>query len=148
MKNLTNTSEKRIIVAFHTGRGGRYNNSGFTEFIGEKNFQDLISLNSNELCFQNRDQKGRFCKPHYTNINGDIIVESSQFDALTGCLDFDGKYDIDSCDYIDSCTEEEIEIVNKSSEYKSTELQVWLDNHNREYIIDENGKTISKEIQE
>jgi len=43
MENSTNKSEtSKVIVAFHIGRGGRYNNSGFKSFVGEKNINEFV----------------------------------------------------------------------------------------------------------
>ena len=45
MKNLTNTTETKTIVYFHTGIGGRFNNSGYKSFRGKKNIIDVLQMN-------------------------------------------------------------------------------------------------------
>jgi len=55
MKNLKddNQDNDNIIVAFHIGRGGRFNNAGFKSFIGEKKIGEfangLITEFENEI---------------------------------------------------------------------------------------------------
>ena len=105
--------ENKIIVAFHTGRGGSFHNPGHRTFIGEKNFQDLISLNSNNLFEQDRDEKGRFCKHYMTDCSGKIIVEPGHIQDETGCLDFDGS------EYLIGCLEE-------AGNDNNEKLQEWL----------------------
>ena len=121
--------ENKIIVAFHTGRGGSFHNPGHHTFIGEKNFQDLISLNSNNLFEQDRDEKGRFCKHYMTDCSGKIIVEPGHIQDETGCLDFDGSYDTDGCCYIEDCSNEEIDMIFDSGEWVSFELRDFLKKH-------------------
>lgn len=123
------SQSSKIIVAFHTGRGGRFYNPGHVSFIGEKNFQDLISLNSNNLFEQNRDKKGRFCKPYMTDCSGKVVVEPGHIQDEVGCLDFDGSYDTDSCGYVEDCTEEELCIIFDSGNWISPELREYLKNH-------------------
>lgn|GEM_PF-2486860 len=61
------TTKDRIIVAFHIGRGGRFNNAGHKSFIGEKKIgdftNDLYSSFENLSNFKNRfgyDNTGNF----------------------------------------------------------------------------------------
>lgn len=120
--------KNRIIVAFHTGRGGRFYNPGHRTFIGEQNFQDLISLNSNNLFEQNRDEKGRFCSPYLTDCSGKVVVEPGHIKDEIGCLDFDGVYDTDGCCYIEDCTEDDLRMIFDSGEWVSFELRDYLKN--------------------
>lgn len=50
--------ESEVIVAFHIGRGGEFNNGGFKSFIGERNISeftyDLFLSHENENDFKNR----------------------------------------------------------------------------------------------
>ena len=132
MKNLTSGNEKRIIVAFHIGRGGRFYNSGHVSFIGEKNFQDLIQMNSNILFYTDR-VNGKFAKPHYVDSNGTVMVDGDNFKDQTGTLNFDYDYDTDKACYIDECTEKELEIINSSDIYKSAELLDWMEENKHLY---------------
>ena len=117
--------ENKIIVAFHVGRGGRFNNAGHKTFIGEKNFQDLIDLNFEHLFVQNR-VNGKFSKPYLTDLNGTIIVDSDDINNEVGFLEFDTIYDSDYCKYIEDCSDEELLVIANSDEYKSFELEQYL----------------------
>lgn len=122
--------ENKIIVAFHIGRGGRFNNGGYVTFIGEKNFQDLIGLNSEHLFEQNR-VNGKFSKPYLTNLNGTIIVDSDEYNNEVGRLEFDTIYDTDYCKYIENCSDKELSIIADSNKYKSFQLEEFLTEHNK-----------------
>lgn len=117
--------ENKIIVAFHVGRGGRFNNGGYKTFIGEKNFQDLISMNGEHLFEQNKIN-GKFSKPYLTDLNGTIIVDYDDINNEVGFLEFDTIYDSDYCKYIDDCSDEELLVIANSNEYKSYELEQYL----------------------
>lgn len=117
--------ENRIIVAFHIGRGGRFNNQGHKSYIGERDFQDLVKSNSDELFIVNRNKDGKFCKPYYVNGAGNRVSDDP-INAKVGILDFDGEYDTDIARYIEDCTDEEIDLIRDSREYKSPELEAWL----------------------
>lgn len=112
---------ERTIVAFHIGRGGRFNNAGHKTFIGEKNFQDLISMNSEHLFEQNREN-GKFCRKYYTDLNGTVIVEADDVNALVGSLNFDNDYDTDYCCYLDECDENELRIIAESDYWNKEAL--------------------------
>ena len=113
----------KIIVAFHIGRGGHFNNSGNKTFIGEKNFQDLISIESDHVFIKNRDYRTkRFCKPTIVDGN-DNLVSDDNINALTGTLNFDNEYNTDATCYLEDCTTEELQLIQDSNEYKSYELQ-------------------------
>jgi hypothetical protein len=112
---------QRTIVAFHTGRGGRFNNAGHVTFIGEKNFQDLIQMNDDHLFLQDR-KNGKFCKKHYTDLNGTVIVDAEDFNSLVGTLNFDNDYDTDSACYLDECSEEELRIIANSDYWNKEAL--------------------------
>lgn len=129
---MTNETENKIIVAFHIGRGGRFNNPGHKTFIGEKNLQDLIVANNQYLYEVNRDEKGRFCKPYLADQSGKTILDAEDLKKEVGCLEFDGTYDTDCCCYIDDCSDEEIDIIFDSHDVVSFELTDYILNHYRE----------------
>jgi hypothetical protein len=129
---------KKIIVAFHIGRGGRFNNAGHKSFIGEKTFFDLITMNNSDLFIKDRDKKGKFCKPFLTDQQGNEISNQSIND-LVGKLDFDSQYDTDYCNFIEDCDENELNVIAKSKEYKSPELIAFLQNFNSAWHFDKYG---------
>jgi len=116
-----------VIVAFHIGRGGRFYNSGFKTFLGELDFQDLQNRYSDVLYTKNRDDFGRFQKPVLCDSSGKIVSHDDT-SGLIGQLDFDGDYDTAYCRYIEDCTDEELAIISKSTNYKSFELLECLRN--------------------
>ena len=71
-----------IIVAFHIGRGGRFYNGGHKTFLGEKNINDLMNIQSDYLFYRNKDNKGRFCSPYHADLNGKLMI--TEKDAKTG----------------------------------------------------------------
>lgn len=132
-----------IIVAFHAGRGGRFHNAGHVTYLGEKNFQDLMNLNSDTLSIGNRDERGKFCKPYLTDGNGNRVTDDD-INALTGTLNFDYQYDTDWCDYIENISDESLAIIaNDTNHFKSHGLIDWLEN-NTEYRFDERGFLITE----
>ena len=127
-----------IIVSFHIGRGGRFNNPGHATYIGEENFQELISLSSKNIFEHNRDEKGRFCKPFLTGGWGESVTHDD-IRGEVGSLEFDGHYDTDTAKNIEECTDSELEIIVQSVLCKSNQLTDWLSNHNPEWLFDEYG---------
>lgn len=131
MKNSVNKNGNRIVVAFHIGRGGRFYNAGYKSFIGERNFQELINDSLNFLVYRDRDDKGRFCKPFYTDDSGRTIrtiVEADEMNNEVGCLNWDNQYDSDVACYLDECDEDELRIIVRDNQ--------WISPEAREYIIE------------
>jgi len=121
--------QNRIIVSFHIGRGGRFYNNGHKSYLGEKTFKDLISMNEDSLYIVNRDEQGRFMRP--TLFDGfSNVVSNDDIDGLTGVLDFDGDYDTYIAKYIEYCTDQEIDLIKNSNEWKSSELNEYLELRN------------------
>lgn len=124
--DMTNNTN-RIIVAFHIGRGGRYHNAGHCTFIGEKNLQDLITMNDANLFLRVRDENGRFCKAYITDSDGNTILSAEDSLKETGTLNFDNQYDTDTCCFLDECSEEELLLIKESTDWKSSRLEVELE---------------------
>ena len=137
--------DNKIIVAFHVGRGGRFNNQGHKSYIGEKDFQDLLNLNDANLFIYNRDWRtGKFITPFIADCNGNAVSDDN-INSLTGCLNWDNDYNTDYCQYIEECSEDELEIIAKDSNiWKSFELRNWME-ENTEYRFDSNGFLIEEE---
>ena len=119
------TENKKIIVTFHIGRGGRFYNSGHKTYKGEKSFKEIISENENHIYIKNRDENGKYIKPIITDESGNEISDNNINDE-TGTLNFDGDYDTTITKYIEECTETEIQIIEESNLYKSEELKEYL----------------------
>lgn len=119
------TKENQIIVAFHIGRGGRFCNAGHKTFLGELNFRDLQKLNADNIFYRDRDERGRFMKTEIYDGAGNFVSDDDP-KGLIGRLDFDGDFDTDYCKYIEDCTDEELQIIAKSIDFKSFELKEYL----------------------
>lgn len=114
MKN-SNSNGNRIVVAFHIGRRGKV-------FIGEMNFQKLISDRLDSLFKHDRDERGRFCKPFYADASGNVIVEPDEMNSEVGTLDFDGLYNTDIACYLDECDDDELRIIARDDAFVSPEV--------------------------
>ena len=117
MKNSNNNNNNgdRIVVAFHIGRRGK-------TFLGEKDFQELISDRMDSLFLHDRDERGRFCKPYYADASGNVIVEPDEMNREVGSLDWDGLYDEDIACYLDECDDDELRIIARDDAFVSTEV--------------------------
>lgn len=118
-------TKQGIIVSFHISRGGRFNNSGYKSYLGEKTFKDLISMNENNLYIVNRDKQGKFIKPIFIDGSSNEVSDDNA-NSLTGTLNFDGDYDTYIAKYIEECTDQELNIIRESDEWKSSELNEYL----------------------
>lgn len=127
-----------LIVSFHIGRGGRFNNAGHLTFLGEKNFQDLLILETNNVFIKDRDNRGRFCKSFVADCNGNPISDDN-INGLTGTLDFDGQYDTSYAKHLDDCNDDEVRVIANSFQYKSPALVSYLKTMVPEFVFDEYG---------
>lgn len=99
-----------IIVAFHVGRGGFFNNSNHKSFLGEYTLQDLISkaIDENKCWRDTEDIDGNVLDDDKWTLEdeGKILLEGrAAMESNVGTLDFDGEYDTDYAKYLDDCTE-------------------------------------------
>lgn len=101
MKTLATVLEenKELIVAFHIGKGGRFNNSGHLSYIGEltiNNFTDDLFLSEDES--------------EYLDLNGEkvgLLVDNNGI----GTIDIDGQYDTTYTTTVGQMTDEEVSAV-------------------------------------
>ena len=114
MKKSNNNGD-RIVVAFHIGRRGK-------TFLGEKDFQELVSDRLDSLFLHDRDSNGRFCKPFYTDASGNVMVEPDEMNCEVGCLEFDGQFDTDVACYLDECDDDELRLIAKDDAFVSLEV--------------------------
>ncbi len=149
--------ENQIIVAFHIGRGGNFNNPGYLQYLGENTigrYTDGLTLEyENYLKFKDRygwdeiltlltdnnleDLEKYFGiteemlgKRVYFDSNGNKIgLSEKEVEEGIGRIDEDGEYDTTYTRYIDDCTEEEISLILNSTDYKSAELRTWLNDY-------------------
>jgi hypothetical protein len=117
--------QEKTIVAFHIGRGGRFNNQGHVRYIGEMNIEHFVRR-GNHIFFHNRDERGRFCKPYYADLNGNHLIFEEEAATGVGVLNFDNDYDTVYCKHIEDCSERELQLITESIDYKSPEVQEFL----------------------
>lgn len=166
MSTSNNPSANKTIVAFHTGRGGRFYNAGHVTFIGSKNINEFTSdLFSN---YENASEiwdkiKGR---ENLENLYNEFICEGSDratalFKKLgfdfgkqtyttetghfvgldvendgTGSIDIDGEYNTTSCTFLNDCEERELNLILESREWNNQNLIVEFFNECTDLIID------------
>jgi hypothetical protein len=111
-----NTNESQIIVAFHIGRGGRFNNSGFRTYLGEKNIAEFV----NDL-YLNEDET------MYLDHNGNEVLSMEDSLSGIGTINIDNDYDTTYTKSIDDCNEHEIELICQSNEHKTIDLVEYLE---------------------
>lgn len=173
MENLTNQNEKNIIVTFHIGRGGRFNNAGHTQFLDDNNSAKSSVENSNFLGFENEsdiiEEHGddvldlisdlnnddtsseykEFCKK-YGDLGG-VVVKGPSGEIIGDYVadgepfhyDYDGQYDTTYGVEIEDCDEDQIEMIVKSDRFKSSELIDWI-NENTDYNLDTYGYLVEE----
>jgi hypothetical protein len=129
MSENLKTTEK-VIVSFHIGRGGRFNNAGFKRYLGEKNIGEIINIydDSRPMFYYDRDKNGRFCKPYYADWNGNHLIDERDVETGVGELNFDNDYDRFISKFIEDCIDSEIELIIESNEWKSSNLETFLEN--------------------
>lgn len=133
------TQKNKTIVYFHTGRGGRFYNSGHQEFRGTKTIGEVLALcdSSSQWAFlHNRDKKGRFIAPIYLDQNGSYLISEKEVSSGVGQLDWDGAYDTDTCIYLSDCGETDLNLILESNEYNKKDLIVEYFDECTDLIID------------
>ena len=112
------------IVAFHVGRGGRFNNPYHKTYESHiTDFQWLLS-HSDNLFIHNEDEEGNALPDNDWKLmdgNGNVLLEGREaIQSETGMLDIDGGYDTTIVQYIEDCDESELNILLQA--YKDGEL--------------------------
>lgn len=110
-----------MYVSFHKTRGGEFYNPGYVEFVGEMDFQELISFLSDSLYINRRDEKGRFTRPYLTDGNGRVVTDDD-LDGHTGTIDFDGDYDTYYSLDADDLGDEEVDAIRRAKGYVPDEI--------------------------
>ncbi|KAB8156132.1 hypothetical protein EZY14_002635 [Kordia sp. TARA_039_SRF] len=100
---MENSNTSTTIIKFHIGRGGRFNNQGYTSFVGISRIDEGDSYNSLFL----NEETGE-----YLDCDGNS-AELTLEEALTGVgtIDLDGEYDTTYTKYVTDITEKELEII-------------------------------------
>ena len=89
-------------------------------YLGQFNFQELISRNSDYLFEHNRDRRGRFCTPYYTDGCGNIVCDD--INGLTGNIDYDGLYNTEYTVTLDMIEYSEIQAIFAYKGFKGLDV--------------------------
>ena len=145
------------IVAFHTGRGGRYYNAGHVTFLGEKKISDftydLFVRFENELdIYEAIDNRPNLLEKYYecsdkedfsffeklgfkigekiyTDGNGNPVgLTVSEADSGVGSINIDNDYNTTTCVFVKDLSDDDINIIIKSDVF------------DREYVLNEYAK--------
>jgi len=104
---------KNTIVAFHIGRGGRFNNAGHLTFRGVYTLAEVMNLReeSHGTFYNDKD----ITSPHYTDHNGNYLISKADLDSGVGKLEWDTHYDTDYTIYARDLNDEEAHLVLKEA---------------------------------
>lgn len=144
------------IVAFHTGRGGRFYNAGHTTFLGEKKISEftynlfVIFEKEDDILSAIGDrpnliEKFEECKNKkdfsffeklglnageqiYTDGNKPVGLSVAEAESGVGRIDIDGEYNTTSTCLVSDLSDSDIEIIIKSDVF------------DREYVLNEYAK--------
>ena len=122
MKTLENT-----LLHFHTGRGGRFRNAGYTTLEGEvSSISDLVVF---DYLYLNED-----CSDYLDSSENAVGLTIEDVEKGIGTIDFDGDYDTHYVKSMEDLTEKEILLIADSSEFNKTELLELLGMKNIEIL--------------
>ncbi len=145
------------IVAFHTGRGGRFYNAGHVTFLGEKKISDFTYdlfvrfENESEILEKIGDrpnliEKFEECRDNedfsffkklgfdagemvYTDGNGNQVgLTVEEADSGVGSINIDNEYNTTTCVFVKDLSDDDINIIIKSDVF------------DREYVLNEYAK--------
>ena len=145
------------IVAFHTGRGGRFYNAGHVTFLGEKKISDFTYdlfvrfENESEILEKIGDrpnliEKFEECRDNedfsffkklgfdagemvYTDGNGyQVGLTVEEADSGVGSINIDNEYNTTTCVFVKDLSDDDINIIIKSDVF------------DREYVLNEYAK--------
>jgi len=114
------------ILKFHTGRGGRFNNSGFVTFV---EFEKIKEGNTFSGVYLNDTLTKCFCQ------SGNELDFEINEDG-TGYLNEDHDYDTTTCVLVDELDEKQINalIRAKDSHWNANEIERILNSHYSEFL--------------
>lgn len=98
---------KTTLVAFHVGRGGRFNAGGHNTYLAKvSDFFDLLTLRSEHLFWHEHDENGNPLPRnewYIADAGGNLLLTYDEAQQRTGILDFDGEYNLDLVCSLYSC---------------------------------------------
>lgn len=127
---MNTQQEKTNYICFHIGRGRRFNSTNVLRFVGEEDFQQLLSRRSQDCTIISEDENGNQLPDQEWRIvdSGDntILEGREAIEAMTGTLDFDSIFDTDYVTTADNLSEGEVLALRDAyitNEYMSDELK-------------------------
>lgn len=106
-----------ILVRFHVGRGGRFNNAGHKTYVGTVNnlsdcFGDSFLISEDENGTTLPDSEWRL-----VDGGGNVILFGrDEIESDTGILDWDGEYDTDIVRHLSECDDDEYQLILDTAE--------------------------------
>ena len=117
MKSTILEEAQNVIVRFHIGRGGRFNNAGHKTYVG---IVDSLASCFGESIIISEDENGNPLPDNEWQLidrGGNVILSGrDDIESETGILDWDGVYDTDIVRYLSECDDDECQIILDASE--------------------------------
>lgn len=124
---------KNIIVAFHVGRGGRFNNGGYKTF--NPNIQSLQDCFGDAMIIDTDPETDEQLPDNEWLLidsgGNEILHGREEIESKTGVLDWDTIYDTDIVRNIEDCTEEELQLI-----YEAVTNGDWVEPDVKEWITE------------
>lgn len=145
----------QTIVAFHTGRGGRFYNAGHVSFIGERRIDEFT--NDLFLNFENEAEilntigdrtnllkKFEECRDKedfsffkklgldageqiYTDCNGNSVgLTLAEAKTGVGCINIDDEYNTTCAMYLEDCSENELQLIVDYDGYVDSDVLAYV----------------------
>lgn len=112
MNTTTCMNAENILVRFHIGRGGHFNNQGHEIYVGT--VKELADCFGNAMVIDQDENGTRLPDDDWQLIDdgGNVILSGrEQIESPTGVLDWDGQYDTDVVKYLSECSDDEYQII-------------------------------------
>ena len=103
---------ENILVRFHIGRGGLFNNQGHETYVGT--VKELADCFGESMVIDQDENGTRLPDEEWQLIDdgGNVILQGREhIESPTGVLDWDGQYDTDVVKYLSECSDDEYQII-------------------------------------
>ena len=108
MNTSSTMSAESILVRFHIGRGGNFNNQGHVTFVGS--VKELADCFGNAMVIDQDENGVRLPDADWMLIDdgGNVILQGrEQIECPTGVIDWDGLYDTDVVKHLSECSDDD-----------------------------------------
>ena len=103
-----------IIVGFHTGRGGSFNNAGYVRFLPDVESLQDCSGDDDTIIYDDPETGETLPDDEWQLLDsgGNVILQGKdEIESETGVLDYDGYYDRYDVLYLEDCTDEQLDAI-------------------------------------